>query len=66
MGCEKWVAKKYGEFYQKNGHLPHLFHPYNGIELNGVCSTISTSTGVFTGVGTVLVVSKKRRNHSEK
>lgn len=66
MKCERWVINKYWEFYNKYGYIPHFFNPYNTIELKNICSTISTSTGAFTGVGTVLVATKKRGNNSGK
>lgn len=56
-----WVNQKYGEFYRKNGYIPKFFHPYNCVEIGSVCSTITTNTGVTTGIGTVLIATKKRK-----
>ena len=66
MRCEKWIISKYNDFYKKNEYIPPFFNPYNVSELKEVCSTISTSTGAFTGVGTVLIATKKRRQSNEK
>lgn len=60
-----WVNQKYEDFYNKYGYIPKFFQPYNTLELKNVCSTITTNTGTTTGIGTVLVASRKRKRNNE-
>jgi hypothetical protein len=53
-----FVARKYREFYEKNGYLPEMFSPYNALEITDIAPTITTSCGSTTSSATVLIIEK--------
>lgn len=61
LTTNEWVNKKYESFVCKKKRIPKVFQPYNEQEIGAVCSTITTNTGTTTGVGTVLLIRKRKR-----
>ena len=62
LTTNEWVNKKYEYFIEKKRKVPKAFQPYNEKEIGAVCSTITTNTGTTTGVGTVLLIRKRKKN----
>lgn len=40
-----WVENQYKEFYDDKGYLPTFFKPHDVLEIEDVCTTITTSSG---------------------
>lgn len=58
-----WLEKKYAEFYEKHGHIPKYFVPYNGTECTDYAPTLTANSNTSpTHAGTVLIA----EIHNEK
>lgn len=66
LTTNEWANKKYESFVSKKKRIPMVFQPYNEQEIGAVCSTITTNTGTTTGVGTVLLIRKRKRKDEQK
>lgn len=52
---KKYVVNRILSFVHKHNHIPQLFKPYNQLEIFDISPTITCSTGIFTGIGGVII-----------
>ena len=55
-----YVNEKYQEFYKRNGYIPTYFQPYNLKEIKDYSVTITTSTGIVTGIGAMYICTETK------
>lgn len=58
-----WVENQYKEFYDDKGYLPTFFKPHDVLEIEDVCTTITTSSGRVGGVGNILILQTEVKKH---
>ena len=61
VGLDSFVAKKYREFFDKNGYIPDKFNPYNKSEIKDIASVQSTQCGSATSSAAVIMKTNNKR-----
>ena len=52
---KSYVTRQYIEFYRKNNYIPKYFNAKNKIEITDYALALTTSSGSYTGLGSIIV-----------